>query len=99
MLWPTRGTLGRDPTPGRTQGHPLNVERADATKLLAELDADFVKEVKTRVYNDYMNMEFVHSDQSFHAFRTCNTVMIAWLRRLGCDVSGSGLSTDWKFIE
>ena len=69
------------------RGNPLAVERTDANALLMQLDAAFESEIKTRIDNDYMNMEFVHYDKSFHACNTCNGVMVSWLRQLGCDVS------------
>ena len=86
MLWPTQGTLGRDPKVRKRQGHALRVEKAACAKLLAELDAAFESERDTRIYNDVMKMEFVHFHQNFSACNNCNGVMVQWLRTLGCDV-------------
>ncbi|MEE8105702.1 MAG: DUF2459 domain-containing protein [Planctomycetota bacterium] len=97
MLWPTQGTLGRDPKAHKPQGHSLRVEKAASATLLTELDTAFESEFETRIFNDYMNMEFVHFRQDFSACNNCNGVMVKWLRTLGCDVSGSGLCSSWKF--
>lgn len=97
MLWPTKGTLGRDLQISKPHGHRLRVEKVAWAKLLAELDTAFESERDTRIYNDLLNMEFVHYDRDFYACNTCNGVMVTWLRTLGCEVSGPGLFSSWEF--
>ncbi|MCS7033502.1 MAG: DUF2459 domain-containing protein [Phycisphaerae bacterium] len=75
---------------------PLRVERARAEALRMELDARFLRQVDTYHYNDRYNMSFVQDREHYWFLNNCNQVTARWLRRLGCHLTGFGLTNDFR---
>lgn len=88
ILWPTPGALGRRPAPQiPSHAQRLRVARADAMRLLAELDAAYESRKETEVYNELSRMHLVRTDEGFWCCFTCADAAAEWLRRLNCSVS------------
>ncbi len=62
--------------------------RAAAAALLKKLDARFASRNDTLRHNPVLALDSVHDPRHFCLFRTCNAMVVSWLRELGCRVYG-----------
>lgn len=110
LLWPTQGALGYRGLPGpptaasvRAQVavpivhiYPLRVEQIRVERLRHRLMALYHANVDTRVYNPRYDLYFVHDPQGYDIFHDSNHEVARWLERLGCEVRGPALLSNWK---
>ncbi|MCA8964664.1 MAG: DUF2459 domain-containing protein [Planctomycetes bacterium] len=98
VLWPTAATLSRrthaadDPEAlmrlvSWAEFDPLVVERQQADRLLARLDADFAAGQDLIVRRADLRMDFVPTAGSYWFPHNCADVCAEWLVELGCEVS------------
>ncbi len=65
----------------------LRVARSRTRALRARLAAEFSRREDTMVYNPTVELWFVHHDNNYAVWRTCNHAVAEWLQDLDCDVS------------
>lgn len=113
LFWPSPGALGTRTvefgTPpdvaavraatGAGDALAIRVERGDAERLLTQLDAAFRADEAGAVLNPAFGMLFVPDRRRYSLANHCNTVTAAWLRELGCRVSGSAYTADFRLKE
>lgn len=110
VLWPTRGTLSRREVQAGSAAelsdalwwmelHPLRVERADAARVLAELDREFERHRDAMIQNHVYRKEFVPADRSYWCFFNCHDAIAGWLVELGCAVSWVPIRVDLVMAE
>ena len=107
----TQGTLGRldwhiEPKKESVDRYILceevleiPVSRNDAQALLAELDARYESHLDTQIESDLYHLFFVHHDEPYHVFNSCNLVMVRWLKSLGCKIDGYPILADFRIAE
>jgi hypothetical protein len=107
LFWPTQGALGRRALRSETSAEALQsslgceevleipVGGDDARALATKLDRQFESRLETQHYQPLYDLDFVHTDGSFHVFHNCNHVMTGWLREMGCRVRGPALFADF----
>ncbi len=110
VLWPTRAGLGRrelpgPPTPegvrravlvGIEHAYELIVASRDVGRLRASLDAIYLANRHTLVYNPGNDLELVHHPRPYTAFHNSNRVVADWLEELGCEIRGAALLARWR---
>lgn len=110
FLWPSRGTLARrrlsvnDPVDidrlrwlfFADRVWTLHVESARVAALRERLHRAYEQRQDSEYYDQQLDTYFVYAEQSYHAFRTCNDVMIQWLEALDMDVSAFFWTTKWQ---
>ena len=84
--------LGRVPPMQRV--YEISVERAAAEKVLAKLDHRWQSQSNGNVFNEKRGMTFVKDASKYSIGHTCNQEVAAWLRELGCRVTGVALQAD-----
>jgi len=96
VLWPNQGTLGRRYVRAEDEGSvhtsSLSVERRDAQRLLARLDAAFAAGGDS-LHSDLYDMDFVRSPERFWFAHDCQDATAEWLRELGCSVRPAPIRT------
>ena len=95
---PTRAELVDRRAPSRWRGlQSLVVERELALRLSTRLEARWHEGVArdTPRFNPAYDLLFVPDPRGYHAFHTCNTLLVTWLEELGCEVDGSGMFGDF----
>jgi len=103
VLWPNAGTLGRRTVRavdveamaesyGGARLAAISVERRDADRLRARLDAEFAAGGDV-LHNNPYDMDFVRHSHRFHLFHDCHDEVAEWLRELGCDVAPRAIRT------
>jgi hypothetical protein len=96
VLWPNAGTLGRryvreadivamGERYGSGRISAFSVERRDAQRLLARLDAEFAAG-GAPLHSDLYDMDFVRCSERFWFVHDCHDEVADWLRELGCFV-------------
>ena len=71
--------------------------RADALEL--ELDTQFRNASMTPLQSKYSNLSHVKDPQPYWVLHNCNHVTAHWLRRLGCEVCGPAIYSNFKLSE
>lgn len=104
LFWPTQGALGRRSLPFPPRGPAeeillFRVGRAEADALLARLNARFASRPETPVPNPLVGLTFVPDDVDYCATSNCNSVLAAWLRELGCEVSRPSCFASFRLAE
>lgn len=114
VLWPTRSALGRqmiEPAPETTEEvlrrigigvgriFPITVERQAAVRLERRLQDLFDANRDSRLFNPSPRLEFVDYPESYTLINSSNRKVAAWLRELGCEVSGPSLLSRWQVVE
>lgn len=79
-------TLGRHPPMDAL--YEVQVERAAAAKVLAELDHRWKSQSNGNVFNEKRGMWFVKDASTYSIAHTCNQEVAGWLKSMGCRVSG-----------
>jgi hypothetical protein len=110
LLWPTRGTLGRQYLPGpatlesvqeemqlpTSAIHELLVERERAQRLRQRLDADFENSAHSLVINERRGLSFVPHPHNYTYFWNSNHAVASWLRELDVEVRGPTFVSNWN---
>lgn len=114
VLWPTRAALGRqmiEPAPETTEEvlrrvgigvgsiFPITVERGAVVRLERRLQDLFEANRDSRHFNPSVRLEFVDYPESYTLVNSSNRKVSAWLRELGCEVSGVSLLSRWRVVE
>ncbi|MBW3563700.1 MAG: DUF2459 domain-containing protein [Acidobacteria bacterium] len=114
VLWPTRSALGRqmiEPAPETTEEVlrrigigvrkilPITVEREAAVRLERRLQDLFNANRDSRLFNPSPRLEFVDYPEPYTLINSSNRKVAAWLRELGCEVSGVALQSRWQVVE
>lgn len=114
VLWPTRSAFGRqmiEPAPETTEQvlrqigigvgrvFPITVERQAAVRLERRLQDLFEANRGSRLFNPSPRLEFVDYPERYTLINSSNRKVAAWLRELGCEVSGVSLLSRWEVVE
>ena len=111
LLWPTRAALGRQ-TIERAPRRPedlvrrlgigideifaIEVSRESVVRLETRLQQLFAANLDTLLYNPSPRLEFVEHPQRYSLASNSNGMVAAWLRELGCEISGLPLFSRWR---
>jgi hypothetical protein len=109
LFWRTPGALGRREYPGPATAdtvrsrvtvnidtvHEIDVERERIEALRADLDAKFAAAEEVRETLE-TQLFFVLHPRAYNWRHNSNTVVAAWLERLGCEVAGPTLLATWR---
>lgn len=74
----------------------VRVERARAKALLEKLDARFEARASEMYFNAFHGLEFVPDDRQYWLGHGCTGQVNAWLREMGCRVTGSAAWSDYR---
>lgn len=111
ILWPTRAALGRQTieraprTPsdlvsrlgiGIDEIFAIEVSRESVARLEGRLQELFAANLDTLLYNPGPGLEFVEHPQRYSLVSNSNGMVAAWLRELGCEISGVPLLSKWR---
>lgn len=113
MLWPTRGTLGRQVFPdtdlipfpeqvapeGVEEVFPLQAEATRVTHLQRHLDAIFDQQRDSLTYHSGYDLEFVSYPRGYWLAHQSNLVVAQWLRMLDFEVGGLSWLSKWRIEE
>lgn len=77
----------------------IRVARNDARALLAELDSRYESHLDTQIESDLYQLLFVHDDEPYYVFNSCNLVLIRWLKSLDCKIEGYPILADFRIAE
>ncbi|HEV8606584.1 MAG TPA: DUF2459 domain-containing protein [Tepidisphaeraceae bacterium] len=76
----------------------IEIEQSRVMELLAELDQRYCSKIETMVFNDYGHAYFVKDDSHYSLFHTCNGQTAQWLRKLGCEVDGLAVISNFEVV-
>jgi hypothetical protein len=111
ILWPTRAALGRQTIPGAPgplaelvgrlgigidEIFAIEVSRDSVQRLEDRLQRLFAANLDTLLYNPGPRLEFVEHPQRYSLVSNSNGMVAAWLRELGCEISGLPLLSKWR---
>jgi hypothetical protein len=111
ILWPTRAALGRQMieraprTPadlvrrlgiGIDEIFAIEVSRESVARLEGRLQELFAANLDTLLYNPGPRLEFVEHPRRYSLVSNSNGMVAAWLRELGCEISGWPLLSKWR---
>jgi hypothetical protein len=111
ILWPTRAALGRqtiEKAPRRPEDlvrrlgigideiFAIEVSRESVARLERRLQQLFAANLDTLLYNPAPRLEFVEHPRHYSLVSNSNGRVAAWLRELGCEVSGVPLLSKWR---
>ena len=74
----------------------VEIEQSKVMNLLAELDQRYNANIETMVYNDYAHIYFVKDPSHYWLLHTCNAMTAQWLEKLGCQVSGLAVMSNFE---
>lgn len=74
----------------------LEVELQKVDELLEELDARYMQSIDSMVLNEWNQQYFVKDSRPYNLFHTCNHQTAEWLERLGCQVEGITLLSQFE---
>jgi len=74
----------------------VQIEQRKVMDLLAELDQRYTANIETMVYNDYAHLYFVKDPSHYWLLHTCNAMTAQWLEKLGCEVSGLAVMSNFE---
>lgn len=77
----------------------LAVERKASDSLLNELDARFRSDGNPIFYSDYSKLYHVPDPEHYWGGNNCNHVTAGWLRKLGCEIHGSSVWSNFYLDE
>ena len=84
--------LGRDPP--MQDLYEVRVERSEARRVLAALDARWGSQRDGSVFNEKRGMTFVRDAKTYSLAHTCNQEVAGWLTEMGCRVTGMAKTAD-----
>lgn len=111
LLFPGDAAFGRRSLPffaeadlvassaGAVRSARIEVEREKLDTLIAELDERWEQKSDTVVWSDISRLHFVQDDHRYHLFRNSNHKTATWLRRLGCEVRGTPILSNFRVEE
>lgn len=74
----------------------VEVERAKAAELLLDLERAYDRRIATMIVNVPIETHFVRHDSRYWLMHTCNQVTADWLRKLGCEVRGAAILSNFR---
>ena len=74
----------------------LEVDGAAADRLIARLEAVFEAGRDRQLYNGLVDLDFVPHPVPYSQAHSSNRVVAGWLREMGAEVDGDGLTADWR---
>jgi hypothetical protein len=74
----------------------LEIDQRKVMELLNELDHRNNGHIETLVYNRSQAMYVVKDDTRYNFFHTCNKATASWLEKLGCEVHGFPLVSNFE---
>jgi hypothetical protein len=77
----------------------LDIEQSRVRELLAELDLRYYERIETLIFNDYGKAYFVKDAARYGLFHTCNAETAGWLRKLGCEVDGLAVISNFEVVK
>lgn len=89
-------TLGRHPPMDAL--FEVEVERAEAAKVLAALDQRWKSQSNGNVFNEKRGMWWVKDASTYSIAHTCNQEVAEWLRSMGCRVTGMAKTASIKVV-
>ena len=111
ILWPTRAALGRQTIErgpripadlvrrlgiGIDEIFAIEVSRESVVRLETRLQQLFAANLDTLLYNPAPRLEFVEHPPRYSLVSNSNGRVAAWLRELGCEISGVPLLSKWR---
>jgi hypothetical protein len=111
MLWPTRAALGRQTIErmpripedlilrlgiGIDEIFAIEVSGELVMRLETRLQNLFAARLDTLLYNPGPRLEFVEHPRRYSLVSNSNGMVAAWLRELGCEISGLPLLSKWR---
>jgi len=76
----------------------VEVERAEAAKVLAALDQRWKSQSNGNVFNEKRGMWWVKDASTYSIAHTCNQEVAEWLRSMGCRVTGMAKTASIKVV-
>ena len=107
LFLPTRGAMGRRQLEVKPDTADIRlavdceqvlnivVGKSEAKDLSEELHRQFEQHIDSLHFQRLYDLDFVHSDRSFHLLHNCNHMVANWLRQLGCQVRGPAMLADF----
>jgi len=77
----------------------VDIEHSRVMELLDELDRRYNGRIETLIKNSYVKQDFVKDDAHYGLFHTCNGETAAWLRKLGCEVDGLAVMSNFELAK
>jgi hypothetical protein len=74
----------------------FDASRTRAEALELQLDTQFRNAGMTPIYSAYSTLYHIPDPQPYWVMHNCNHVTAHWLRRLGCEVCGSAIYSNFK---
>lgn len=74
--------------------YAVTVSGARCGEVLASLEARWRQNQDTAVFNERRGLRFVKDASSYSLFHNCNHEVCQWMKDLGCEVSGAGMTAD-----
>lgn len=74
----------------------IEVEREKAAALLDELEKTYEQHIDTQIYNSAQGTYFVKNGSRYWLMHNCNQLTASWLRKLGCEVRGAAVLSNFK---
>lgn len=78
--------------------YEVRVERAEAAKVLAELDGRFTSQSEGKVFNEKRGMWWVRDSTTYSIAHTCNQEVAGWLCEMGCRVTGMAKNASIRVV-
>lgn len=78
--------------------HEIHVEAAAVARLRAKLDAIFDANRDSLIYNEDIDLEFVHHPVPYSVAHNSNKLVAQWLEALGCEVRNPAFLPNWRVL-
>lgn len=73
----------------------IEVSRLRAEVLAEDLSAAFRRREEDLIFSDYSRLDHIPDDAHYWGLHNCNHVTAEWLRRLGCEVNGPAMLSNF----
>jgi hypothetical protein len=84
---------------GSDRSHRLEVEQERTDQLLRELDERWEQNRDTAFFSEERGLHFVKDDERYHLFNNSNHKTAEWLERLGFEISGAPIISNYRVEE
>lgn len=81
---------------GADRSAAMQIDQADVERLVSELEARYQKNITTEVQAEWSDFTFVRDDLPYHLFHNSNHQTAGSVRRLGAEVRGSPILSNFR---
>lgn len=78
--------------------HEIRVESAAVARLRTKLDTIFEANRDSLIYNEEIDLEFVHHPVPYSVEHNSNKLVARWLEALGCEVRNPAFVPNWRVL-